>query len=136
MTTISKNGTTTIEESVTIPALDIKVIRMNLVGDSPLISHRWDDKAKKEMLDKQMKKAKQGKKAKNPEQDFFASLYWLDGMPSNPTKAKLTEAEFGFPTVAFKAAAVNACSHVDGLTKVLARGAFHINGDAAFSHAD
>ena len=36
---------------------------------------------------------------------------------------------YGFPAVAFKSAAVDACSHVDGLTKVQARGAFHIIGD-------
>ena len=118
-----------IEEPVSIPGLDLRVIHVQITGDSPLITHKWDDKAKKEMLDKQMKKAKQGKKAKDPKADFFASLYWLDGMPANPPQKKLEQAEFGFPTVAFKAAAVNACSHVDGLTKVLVRGAFHINGE-------
>ena len=35
----------------------------------------------------------------------------------------------GFPAVAFKAAAVDACSHVADITKVTARGAFHIIGD-------
>lgn len=36
---------------------------------------------------------------------------------------------FGFPTVAFKAAAVDSCSHIDGVTKVEARGAFHIDSE-------
>lgn len=117
------------EETVSIPGLDLRIIRINLVGDSPLITNKWDEKAKKQMLDKQMKKATQGKEAKDPKKNFFASLYWLDGMPKTPTQKKLEAAEFGFPTVGFKASAVNACSHVDGLTKVVARGAFHINGD-------
>lgn len=91
---------------------------VDLVGDSPLICHAWSDKAKKQMLDKQMKKGKQAKEAKDPEQDFRDSLYPLAYAGS-----------YGFPAVAFKSAAVDACSHVDGVTKVEARGAFHIIGD-------
>ena len=92
-------------------------MRVRLIGDAPLICHAWSHKAKEEMLHKQMKKAKQAKAAKDPEQDFRDSLY------EHP------EGGYGFPAVAFKAAAVDACSHVDGITKVEARGAFHINGD-------
>src|SRR5215467_11575620 len=97
--------------------LDIKNLQLRLIGDSPLICHRWSDKAKKQMLDQQMKKAKAKRAAKDPEQDFLDSLY------------QLPDAGYGFPAVAFKAAAVDACSHVDGVTKVEARGAFHIHGE-------
>jgi len=69
------------------------------------------------MLDKQMKIANVGKEAKSPEDDVRDSLYHLEG------------GGYGFPAVAFKNAAVDACSYVDGITKVLARGAFHIIGD-------
>lgn len=102
---------------IELPALKIKMMKIRLVGDSPLISHRWADKAKKQMLDKQMKKAKTAKDAKDPEADYKSSLY------VHP------EGGFGFPSVAFKSAAVDACSHVEGVTKVEARGAFHILGD-------
>ncbi len=44
---------------IELPEMKIKRMEITLVGDSPLICHRWSDKAKKEMLDKQMKKAKQ-----------------------------------------------------------------------------
>jgi len=100
---------------ISIPKLDIRNIRLTLVGDSPLICHKWSDKAKQQILDKQMKKAKGGKEAKNPEQDFKDSLYL------HP------DGGYGFPAVAFKSAAVDACSQVDGITKVNARAAFHIN---------
>ncbi|NQS97851.1 MAG: hypothetical protein HQ591_05310 [candidate division Zixibacteria bacterium] len=43
---------------------------------------------------------------------------------------------YGFPAIAFKSAAVDACSHIDGVTKVLARGAFHINGKLLKIEAD
>lgn len=105
------------ETFITLPALNIQFLKLRLVGDSPLICHAWSEKAKREMLDKQMKKAKQAKEAKNPDADFRASLY------PHP------EGGYGFPAVAFKAAAVDACSSVEGVTKVEARGAFHIIGD-------
>lgn len=106
------------DQVVQIPAMDIRVIRLHLTGDSPLICHAWSTKAKKGMLDKQMKKAKTAKDAKDPQQDFEESLYH---MPEGDG--------YGFPAVAFKSAAVDACSHVDGMTKVVARGSMHIVGD-------
>lgn len=103
--------------SIELPRLDIQLMEVTLIGDSPLIVHAWSMKAKREMLDKQMKKAKGAKAAKNPVEDFQASLY------------KLPDGGFGFPSVAFKAAAVTACTSVAGITKVAARQAFHILGE-------
>lgn len=103
--------------TITLPRLNIERMHIRVVGDSPLICHAWSEKAKRQMLDKQMKKAKAAKEAKDPEQDFKDSLY------EHP------EGGWGFPAVAFKSSAVDACSHVDGITKVEARGAFHIIGD-------
>ena len=107
------------EESVAIeiPHIDIQYAHIRVVGDTPLIVHKWSEKAKKEMLDKQMKKTKiSGKDAKDPVADFIDSLYWLEGKPEEKTeegfaKAIQNGAKFGFPSVAFKAAAVSA--HTD-----------------------
>ncbi|MES2634003.1 MAG: hypothetical protein V4669_13600 [Pseudomonadota bacterium] len=106
-----------VETAITLPALTIQFLKLRIRGDSPLICHAWSEKAKKQMLDKQMKKAKQAQAAKNPQADYEDSLY------------KLPEGGYGFPAVAFKAAAVDACSSIAGVTKVEARGAFHIVGD-------
>lgn len=111
----SDNSTTTV--SISLPALIINEMEIDIVGDSPLICHAWSEKAKREMLDKQMKKAKTAKEAKDPTADFRACLYIRD------------DGKYGFPAAAFKSAAVDACSSVDGITKVEARGAFHIVGD-------
>jgi hypothetical protein len=92
-------------------------MQITLVGDSPLICHAWSKKAKAAMLAKQMKKAAQAKAAKDPEQDFKDSLY------AHP------DGGWGFPAVAFKASAVDACTHIANITKVEARGAFHIDGE-------
>lgn len=103
-------------QQLTLPPLKIEVFQIRLVGDSPLICHAWSHKAKQQMLDKQQKKAKQAKEVRNPDQEFRDSLYPFDK-------------GYGYPSTAFKNAAVDACSHVEGITKVLARGAFHVLGE-------
>lgn len=104
-------------ETITLPALNIQFLKLRLVGDSPLICHAWSEKAKRQMLDAQMKKAKQAKPAKDPQTDYEESLY------------RHPDGGYGFPSVGFKSAAVDACSSTAGVTKVEARGAFHIVGD-------
>lgn len=110
--------------SVTLPPLKIETITVTLIGDTPLIVHRWSEKAKKQMLDKQMKKASAGKEAKDPERDFRESLYVLD------------DGSYGFPIIGFKAAAVTACTSIGGMTKVAARQAFHVDGEFAVIKGD
>jgi hypothetical protein len=77
-------------------------------------------KAKKQMLDKQTKKASSGKEAKDPERDFQDTIYRIDG------------GGYGFPSVSFKSAAVTAVTSVSGVTKVATRQAFHVVGEQAF----
>ncbi len=101
---------------VTLPRPDLQVIEINLRGLSPLICHRWSDKAKRQMLAKQTKQASTGKEAKNPEEDYQQSLY------PHP------DGGYGFPAVAFKGAAVRAGTYSDQKMTFL-RGAFHVLGD-------
>lgn len=132
----TKKNSTTDVQNVIIPAIDIRTATIKVVGDSPLIVHKWSEKAKKEILDKQMKRAKtKGHDAKDPVRDFIDSLYWLDGEPEEKTeegfaKAIQNGARFGFPAVAFKAAAVSA-GYRAGVTpnKVSMYAAFHIDDE-------
>jgi len=103
--------------AIELPKLDIRLMEVTIIGDMPLLVHRWSEKAKKEMLDKQMKRAKPAREAKDPKADFEASLY------------RLADGGYGFPSVGVKAAAVTACTSVAGITKVAARQAFHIIGE-------
>ncbi|MDK1386381.1 hypothetical protein QN224_13275 [Sinorhizobium sp. 8-89] len=105
------------EIGIELPRLDIRLMEVTVIGDSPLIVHAWSEKAKREMLGKQMKTAKQAKEAKDPRADFESSLY------------RLADGGYGFPSIGFKAAAVTACTSVAGITKVAARQAFHILGE-------
>lgn len=103
-----------VDEAIVIPELKKEKMILRIIGDSPLIVHAWSEKAKKQIRDKQMKQAKAAKEAKNPEQDYQESLYHL------------SDGGYGFPYIGFKACAVDACSFADGITKVVARGAFHV----------
>ncbi len=102
---------------IELPPLDIRLMEVTVIGDSPLIVHAWSAKAKRDMLDKQMKKAKQAKEAKDPNADFDSSLY------------RLSDGGYGFPSIGFKTAAVTAGTSVAGLTKIAARQAFHVIGE-------
>jgi len=102
--------------SLDIPAPKVQRLEVKVIGDSPLIMHRWSEKAKKQMRDKQMGKATQGKEPKDPEREYEESMYRHNG-------------NYGFPSVGFKAAMVSACRLVDDIPMTLARQAFHVEGE-------
>ena len=94
----------------------VETVHIEVVGTAPLICHRWSEKAKKQILDKQTRAASKAKQAKNPERDFEDSLY------------PHTDGGYGFPSVAFKAAAVRAGTYSD-MKMTFLRGAFHVAGE-------
>lgn len=102
--------------TIELPALKIETVQFMLIGDSPLIVHAWSEKAKRAMLDKQMKRAAKAKEAKDPEADYEACFY------RTPTGA------YGFPAIGVKAAMVSAARFVDAKMTVL-RGAVHIDAE-------
>ena len=153
MATTKKAAETETVMKVELPQIDLGVFTVNIVGDSPLIVHKWSHKAKEEMLGKQMKKASKGKDAKVPAKDFVDSLYWLneDGTlletpqeipvecenitndtPLEEIAKVVKKGRFGFPACAFKASAIDA-GYQQGVIakKTTARGAFHIIGEYA-----
>lgn len=125
---------------VQIPKIKIKETQIVIEGDSPLLIRKFSEKAKAEILNKQMKKAKE-KTPKIPFQEFMESLHWITPMPdiTGKTEEEMEEifneavkngAKFGFPTTAIKQAAISAAYRA-GLSKnkVSLQGAFHILGD-------
>ena len=96
-------------EVVEIRPLDIKEVKIRIVGDTPLIVHAWSAKAKRQMLEAQMKTTKtKAKDIRDPYDDFIQSLYWLTEKPeSTPEafeKAVKKGAKWGFPVTAIKMA--------------------------------
>lgn len=104
------------EVRVEIKPLNIQVIKLSIVGDTPLIVHAWSTKAVRMILDKQMKRAKQAKEAKNPVENFVESLH---RMPDG--------SGYGIPAICFKKALVSVANIAD-LTKVDCRFSLHVLG--------
>lgn len=102
--------------TITLPEIKLEQHKLYLIGTAPLIVHAFPEKARKAMIDKQMKKAKGGRDARDPYAEMEASRYILpDGRD-------------GFPAVGFKASAVTACTSLSDVTKVAARQAFRVAG--------
>lgn len=102
--------------AIVLPPINVQSVTLLLVGDSPLIVHAWSAKAKREMLDKHMMKAKRPREAKDPEADYESCFY------RTPTGA------YGFPAIGVKSAMISACRFAD-MTMTVARGAFHIDAE-------
>jgi hypothetical protein len=105
------------DEGVAIPKPEIKIVELSIIGDSSMLCHRFSEKSKKQIEDKQQQEAKTAKGKRDPKAEFEASLY------------PLSKGKYGFPASAFKKAMVGACTFVDGMTKVTARGALFVMGD-------
>jgi hypothetical protein len=103
---------------ITIPEIRLERHSLYLIGTAPLIVHAFPEKARKAMIDKQMKVAKGGRDARDPLAEYEASRY------------RLPDGTDGFPAVGFKNAAVTACTSLSDVTKVAARQAFRVEGRA------
>ena len=109
------------EELVAIRPLDIKEVKIKIVGDTPLIVHAWSEKAKRMMLEAQTKATKVKAKAiRDPYDEFINSMYWLTPKPESTVedfeKAVKNGAKWGFPVGAFKMAG-NAAAYRSGWVK-------------------
>ena len=78
---------------------------------------KFSDKARESITNKQQKKARGAKEARDPEQEFRDALY------------RLEDGSYGIPAAALKGTAVSACRFTEGLAMTTARGAFHIIAD-------
>lgn len=135
---------------VELPEIKLKSFTLQIVGDTPLICHAWSKKAKQELLHKQLKKAAEAKEVRRPMVDFAESLYWLTEKPNfdNLTDEQAAEiladiipkSKFGFPTTAFKSAALDAGfqqgalaskAGTGALAKTTARGAIRVRNEFA-----
>lgn len=88
-----------------------------LVGDTPIITHAWSEKAKREMLQKQVKAPKAGKEAKDPQADFVSSLY------------EMGDGAYGFPATGIKNCILSAAHKDKGIARSGVMSALWINAD-------
>lgn len=102
--------------TINLPEVQLERHKLYLIGTAPLIVHAFPEKARKQMLDKQMKVAKGGRDARDPYAEIEAAKYILP------------DGRHGFPAVGFKDTAVTACTSLSDITKVAARQAFRVIG--------
>lgn len=102
---------------VQLARLERRRVIIPIEGQTPLIPHRWSEKSKRMMLDKQQGKAVAKKSPKSPEQEADDATYWL---PDGRT---------GMPATAFKAAIADAARHFDSVSIVTAKQSIFVVGE-------
>jgi hypothetical protein len=88
-----------------------------IVGETPLITHAWSEKAKREMLQKQVKATKAGKEARDPQQDFVNSLY------------EMGDGAYGFPATGVKNCILSAAHKDKGIARAGVMSSLWIDAD-------
>lgn len=106
------------EAKFTIPPIKKTVANITIIGDSPLLINKFSEKSKREMLEKQTKRAKGAKEARNPLQEVEAATYHMP------------DGGYGIPASGLKNCAVSACKFVDGVPMTRAKGAFFVMEEA------
>jgi hypothetical protein len=104
------------DTAITITKIGTETLRVPLIGTTPLIVHRFSEKAKKQMLDN-MQGRKSPKVAKNPEAEYEAAFY------------RLADGGYGFPALAFKAATVGGARFYSGVTMTALKQFMFIHGE-------
>jgi len=84
------------DATINIQRIEATRIRVPIIGTSPLIVHRFSEKAKRQMLDN-MQGRKSPKEAKDPHAEYEACFYRMKSGTA-----------YGFPCTAFKLATVGA----------------------------
>lgn len=104
-------------DQIQIDKIAAETIRVPIVGTSPLVVHRFSEKAKRIMLDA-MQGRKNPKEAKDPQAEFEAAFYRIKGGGN------------GFPTIAFKAATIGGARFYHGVTMTALKQYLFFRGEA------
>jgi len=89
--------------TINIDRIAAETLRVPILGTTPLIVHRFSEKAKRQMLDA-MQGRKNPKSIKNPEEEYEAAFY------------KFKDGGYGLPITAFKQATVGGARFYSGVT--------------------
>lgn len=128
------------DTNIVIRPLELEEVEIAITGTTPLIVHAWDEKAKREMLEKQQGKKTSAKYSiKIPMNDFMASMYWLTDMPEpgeNDEDAEqiwenavANDARFGFPVTGIKQSIISGAYRAGlDVKQTELRGTFFLKG--------
>jgi len=113
-------ASTSTSDVISLAPIKRVTILVPITGITPLITHKFSEKAKKQMLEDQDKtKAKAKRPPQNPDAEYHAARYILD------------EDHDGFPAVGFKAAIVGAARLFDGISMTALKQAIYVQGQGS-----
>lgn len=139
---VKRDSEQLVAQKVDVQPLRCGSLTFHLTGTSPLVLHNFSEKARKQMLDKQMGTAKRTKQPPRcPVEEFLQSFYWVEGSAPKPDRVKdeipeydkptvakaIKEGVFGIPSTAFKNALISACRNTD-LKMTAVRQAVFVSG--------
>ena len=110
-------------EIVNIKPIEDKIAVVRIVGDTPLIVHKWTEKMKRALPAGARAAELDGitdqKEYQTPVESFIESMYWISGKPQEYTQEAFEEAiangaRFGFRVESFKQAAIDAAYSKSG----------------------
>jgi hypothetical protein len=104
------------DATIEIHQIAAETLLVPLVGTTPLIVHRFSEKAKRQMLDN-MQGRKSPKQAKDPQAEYEAAFY------------RLGDGGYGFPSLAFKAATVGGARFYSGVTMTALKQFMYLRGE-------
>jgi hypothetical protein len=104
------------EAQVSIDRIASERILVPIIGTSPLITHRFSEKAKRQMLDA-MQGRKSPKQPKDPQAEYEAAFY------------RFKDDGFGFPCIAFKSATIGGARFYSNVTMASLRQFLFFNGE-------
>ena len=104
------------DATIEIHQIAAETLLVPLVGTTPLIVHRFSEKAKRQMLDN-MQGRKSPKQAKDPQAEYEAAFY------------RLGDGGYGFPSLAFKAATVGGARFYSGGTMTALKQFMYLRGE-------
>jgi hypothetical protein len=106
------------EGAIELVRLQEEELAIAIKGVTPIIPHKWSEKAKAMMPGHPKRDEVQEKKGKHlPEQEAEECLY------------RLGDGRCGMPATAFKAAMIGACGLFEGITKVNTKLVLHVVGE-------
>ncbi|RME67213.1 MAG: hypothetical protein D6782_02990, partial [Alphaproteobacteria bacterium] len=103
--------------TVQLKPIDQKEMEIMIQGVTPLIQHKWSEKALREMREKQSGRKTKTREPKNPQKEAEAATYF--------TK----DGRYGVPLLAIKAAIIGAAHKDIGIEKTLVRKSLFIKDE-------
>ena len=102
-------ATKTVDVVVNLKPINVRTMRVTIEGTSPLIMHKWSDKAMRQMREKGLGKKTKERDARNPEIESKSATYYT------------SDKKYGVPLLALKSAIIMAAHKDIGIEKTLVR---------------